>query len=115
MEIQLPSLRERKDDIVPIAQQIQLGNAYPMQAEALAICELVGQKDRKLLNEHYKRQQKNLIKRLFNLESKIFLKNGFAVLTIDQRGIGETDGYVPGIEQDYNNFINNYWAFFIFN
>ena len=40
-------------------------------------------------------------------ESKIFLKNGFAVLTIAQRGIGETDGYVPGIEQDYNNFINN--------
>src|SRR3989344_1625751 len=40
-------------------------------------------------------------------ESKIFLKNGFAVLTIDQRGIGETDGYVSGIEQDYNNFINN--------
>jgi len=59
-----------KDDIVPIAQQIQLGNAYPMQAEALAIWELVGQKDRKLLNEHYKRQQKNLIKRLKRIDGE---------------------------------------------
>lgn len=57
-----------KDDIVPIAQGIQLGNAYPMQAEALAVWELVGQKDRKLLNEHYKRQQKNLIKRLRRID-----------------------------------------------
>jgi len=31
--------------------------------------------------------------------------NGYAVLTIDQRGIGETGGYYLGIEEDYNVFL----------
>ncbi len=59
-----------KDDVVPIAQGIQLGNAYPMQAEALATWELVGKRDRKLLNEHYKRQQKNFINRLKRIDGE---------------------------------------------
>ena len=31
---------------------------------------------------------------------------GYAVLTIDQRGIGETDGYYPNMEQDYQIFLD---------
>jgi len=37
-------------------------------------------------------------------ESKVFLKNGFVVLTIDQRGVGETDTKIPTSEEDFNNF-----------
>src|SRR3989344_2844232 len=31
---------------------------------------------------------------------------GAAVLVIDQRGIGETDGYFPTLDEDYDSFIN---------
>jgi dienelactone hydrolase len=31
---------------------------------------------------------------------------GFAVLIIDQRGWGETDGFVPTMENDYQTFVN---------
>lgn len=59
-----------KDDIIPIAQGIQLGNAYPMQAEALAIWDLAGPKDRKLLNEHYKGQQDRILLKLKKIDEK---------------------------------------------
>jgi len=59
-----------KNDIIPVAQGIQLGNAYPMQAEALAIWDLVGPRDRKLLNEHYKGQQKRMIDKLRDIDEK---------------------------------------------
>ena len=32
---------------------------------------------------------------------------GMAVLTIDQRGVGETDGKFPTLDEDYNNFLNS--------
>lgn len=34
----------------------------------------------------------------------MFLDMGYATLILDQRGIGETDGYVPSIPQDYDSF-----------
>ena len=36
--------------------------------------------------------------------AKYLTNNGYAILTIDQRGIGETSGYYLGIEQDYDIF-----------
>ena len=36
---------------------------------------------------------------------------GFVVLTIDQRGVGETGGPFVGIDEDYSNFINNKGVF----
>ena len=38
--------------------------------------------------------------------AKEISKEGYAVLTIDQRGVGETNGYVPSFEQDFNAYIN---------
>ena len=35
----------------------------------------------------------------------IIAKMGYAVITIDQRGIGETGGYYLGVEQDYGIFV----------
>lgn len=32
---------------------------------------------------------------------------GAAVLTIDQRGVGETGGYFPDLDQDYASFVNS--------
>jgi len=32
---------------------------------------------------------------------------GIAVLTIDQRGVGETDGQVPSLDEDYSGFLNS--------
>ena len=32
---------------------------------------------------------------------------GMAVLTIDQRGVGETDGKFPTLDEDYNSFLNS--------
>lgn len=37
--------------------------------------------------------------------AKNLANKGYAVLTIDQRGIGETGGVYPGIEQDYTLFL----------
>lgn len=38
----------------------------------------------------------------------VFLANiGYNVLTIDQRGVEETDGYFPSFEQDFESFKNN--------
>jgi len=36
--------------------------------------------------------------------AKYLANNGYAILTIDQRGIGKTSGYYLGIEQDYDIF-----------
>lgn len=36
--------------------------------------------------------------------AEALLEMGYATLAIDQRGIGETDGYVPGMQQDYQTF-----------
>ena len=38
------------------------------------------------------------------LAKKIALQ-GYAVITIDQRGVGETGGYVPSFEQDFDDYI----------
>lgn len=35
---------------------------------------------------------------------KMFLEMGYATLILDQRGIGETGGYIPGIQEDYESF-----------
>ena len=38
--------------------------------------------------------------------AKTFSKLGTAVLTIDQRGVGETDGNLPDLDEDYASFVN---------
>lgn len=57
-------------EFIPVARDIQLGNPYPMQAEAKAIWELVGAEDRKLLNIHYRGQQKRMMKLLREINKK---------------------------------------------
>lgn len=44
-------------------------------------------------------------------ESKVFLREGFAVLTIDQRGVGETGGNITLSQDDFNNFKENKESF----
>lgn len=86
-----------KDDIIPIAQGIQLGNAYPMQAEALAIWDLVGPKDRKLLNEHYKGQQDRMIKKLKKIDDKRLIEGKKALFAWDKQFFADAAlyAYVP--------------------
>ncbi|MEK6835098.1 MAG: acetylxylan esterase, partial [Nanoarchaeota archaeon] len=44
-------------------------------------------------------------------ESKVFLREGFAALTIDQRGVGETNGNITLSQDDFNNFKENKESF----
>lgn len=57
-------------EFIPVARDIQLGNPYPMQAEAKAIWELVGPEDRKLLNIHYRGQQERMMELLRKINKK---------------------------------------------
>ncbi|MBI2523345.1 alpha/beta fold hydrolase [Candidatus Woesearchaeota archaeon] len=38
--------------------------------------------------------------------AKQIAMQGYAVITIDQRGVGETDGGVPTLEEDFNSYSN---------
>ena len=39
--------------------------------------------------------------------AKIIASQGYIILTIDQRGVGQTDGYFPSFEEDYQSYLNN--------
>ena len=39
--------------------------------------------------------------------AKIIASQGYTILTIDQRGLGQTDGYFPSFEEDYKSYLNN--------
>jgi aspartate/methionine/tyrosine aminotransferase len=45
----------------PAAKHIQLGLSYPMEQEAMALWDLVTQKERNILNAYYRTQQQNLM------------------------------------------------------
>lgn len=42
---------------------------------------------------------------------KKFMEMGYSTIILDQRGIGETSGHVPGITEDYDLFLNGKWVF----
>ena len=39
--------------------------------------------------------------------AKIIASHGYTVLTIDQRGVGQTDGHFPSFEEDYQSYLSN--------
>jgi aspartate/methionine/tyrosine aminotransferase len=45
----------------PAAKHIQLGLSYPMEQEAMALWDLITQKERNVLNAYYRAQQQNLL------------------------------------------------------
>jgi hypothetical protein len=56
-----------------------------MQAEAMAIWDLVGPKDRQLLNKHYKGQQDRMIKKLKKIDDKRLTEGKKALFAWDKQ------------------------------
>lgn len=59
-----------KKYFIPGGQENQLAEPYPVQDEAMALWDLVGQEDRNLLNGHYKTQQERIIKMLQKIDEE---------------------------------------------
>ncbi|MFA6017448.1 MAG: pyridoxal phosphate-dependent aminotransferase [Patescibacteria group bacterium] len=59
-----------KEYFVPGGQENQLAEPYPVQDEAMALWDLVGQEDRNLLNDQYKKQQIRVINMLRKIDEE---------------------------------------------